>query len=361
MARFIAFYLPQFYPIPENDKWWGKGFTEWINVVEAKKLFLGHKQPHIPADLGFYDLRLSETREDQAKMAKDAGVEGFCYWHYWFGNGKQLLERPFNEVLTSGKPEFPFSLAWANHSWEKKLWNKKGNSELLIKQEYPGTKDYIDHFYILLPAFKDKRYIRVHGKPLFVIYNPLDSPEIQQFIKVWRNLARQNGLDDFYFIARDSDCRFRDRCLDLGFDATYNDDVFNIHHNLNIFYKVILWLMRNWLGIPSVFEYKKAIKYMISERCKENNIIPVIAPNWDHSPRSGRNAIILNHPHPRYFKQVITNALNTVIKKDKEEQIVFIKSWNEWGEGNYMEPDKEFGHGYLDVLRNAMQKFKENI
>lgn len=148
-ARVIALYLPQFHPIPENDAWWGKGFTEWTNVAKAKPLFKGHYQPHIPADLGFYDLRLPEVREAQAELAREAGIEGFCYWHYWFGNGRRLLERPFNEVLESGKPDFPFCLAWANHSWSSNSW-KKGfalqKNTLLLEQTYPGEQDYIDHF-----------------------------------------------------------------------------------------------------------------------------------------------------------------------------------------------------------------------
>ena len=160
--RIIAFYLPQYHPIPENDAWWGKGFTEWTNVGKAKKLFPGHCQPKVPADLGYYDLRLPETREAQAEMARESGIEGFCYWHYWFGNGKRLLERPFNEVLELGKPNFPFCLAWANESWEKKSWNKNYKKNMmLIQQKYGGIADYTEHFYSLLPAFLDKRYIKI--------------------------------------------------------------------------------------------------------------------------------------------------------------------------------------------------------
>jgi lipopolysaccharide biosynthesis protein len=156
-ARILATYLPQFHPIPENDAWWGKGFTEWTNVGKAKPLFRGHYQPRVPADLGYYDLRLPEVRQQQADMAREYGVEGFCYWHYWFGKGKQLLERPFNEVLTSGKPDFPFCLSWANHSWQDKQFSKEGTNRMLIEQQYPGEEDHMNHFHTLLPAFKDKR------------------------------------------------------------------------------------------------------------------------------------------------------------------------------------------------------------
>ena len=175
MARFIAFYLPQFHPTKENDEWWGKGFTEWVSVAKARPLYRGHVEPHIPADLGFYDLRIPEIREQQAELAKEAGIEAFCYWHYWFGEGKRLLERPFNEVLTSGKPDFPFCLAWANHSWYKKLWDSQAREKdlLLIEQKYLGIEDYKSHFYAMLPAFKDDRYFRVNGKLFFIVYDPI--------------------------------------------------------------------------------------------------------------------------------------------------------------------------------------------
>ena len=198
-ARVIAFYLPQFHPIPENDKWWGKGFTEWTNVAKAKPLFRGHYQPRIPADLGFYDLRVPEVREQQAQLAREAGIEGFCYWHYWFGNGKQLLERPFNEVLVSGKPDFPFCLGWANHSWTTGTWTRGGDAQMIAEQTYPGKNDYLSHFQYALRAFQDERYITVDGKPLFVIFDPYALP--QDFIPYWRELAEQAGLKGIHFVA----------------------------------------------------------------------------------------------------------------------------------------------------------------
>lgn len=356
MSRFIAFYLPQFHPIKENNEWWGNGFTEWTNVVKARPLFIGHKQPKIPADLGFYDLRLEQTRIDQAELAKSYGIEGFCYWHYWFGNGKQLLERPFNEVVNSGNPDFPFCLAWANHSWEKKQFDKNGTSEVLCQQLYPGEQDYIDHFNAFLPAFKDKRYMKINDKLIFIIYDS-NIKEIPHFMSVWRNLAKKEGLNDFYFITRDADSRKKDEKLSMGIDAIYNDDVFNIHHKLGNLRKEFLMIKRKILKRPTIFNYKEAIKYMISEDCKNNNVIPLIAPNWDHSPRSGGNSILLHNPHPRYFKKLVRHALEVVNNKPKEEQIIFIKSWNEWGEGNYLEPDLEFGKGNLEALKQGIEEF----
>ena len=201
-TRVIAFYLPQFHPIPENDKWWGKGFTEWTNVGKAKPLFKGHYQPRVPADLGYYDLRMPEVREAQAEMARAAGIEGFCYWHYWFGNGKKLLERPFQEVLLSGKPDFPFCLGWANHSWTNKSWEvgtKKVKEATLMEMIY-NKEEYIKHFYEVLPAFKDKRYIQVDGKPLFLVFRPLEIPNPREFIELWQAMAQENGLKGIYFV-----------------------------------------------------------------------------------------------------------------------------------------------------------------
>lgn len=358
MARFIAFYLPQFHPTPENDEWWGPGFSEWHSVAKARPLFRGHKQPKLPGDLGFYDLRLPETREAQAKLAREAGIEAFCYWHYWFGNGKRLLERPFTEVIASGKPDFPFCLAWANHSWYQKKWDPKAKEKdkLLIEQTYPGVEDYEAHFYAMLPAFRDKRYFRVNGKPLFIIYDTQTFVDIKTFVNTWRKLAKENDIIDFYFVGTDFDGRFREDIMSKGLDAVYENDSINIHHHLSKLEKGILYFQREFLHRPTVFEYKKAIKYMITPRCKENNVIPMITPNWDHSPRSGGRAIILNHSTPELFKDLVMQSLDTVKDKPKDEQIIVIKSWNEWGEGNYMEPDIEFGHGYLNALREAIEE-----
>jgi lipopolysaccharide biosynthesis protein len=183
-ARAIAFYLPQYHPIPENDDWWGKGFTEWTNVAKAKPMFKGHYQPRLPADLGYYDLRIPEVREAQAQMAAKHGIEGFCYWNYWFGNGRQILERPLNEILATGKPDFPFCLAWANETWSG-IWH--GNpKKILIEQKYLGDKDYTSYFNYLLKAFNDPRYITVEGKPLFCINAPHQIPDIVAFTDKFR-------------------------------------------------------------------------------------------------------------------------------------------------------------------------------
>lgn len=352
MARFITFYLPQYHPVKENDEWYGKGFTEWTNVAKAKQLYKGHYQPHVPADLGFYDLRIPEVRREQAKMAQEYGIEAFCYWNYWFGNGKQLLEMPIWEVYKDKQITLPFCLAWANHSWEKKMWDKKGNNQMLMEQKYLGIEDYKNYFYTMLPLFKDERYFKVNGKLFFIIYNPLESEQIKVFVDLWRSLADKEGLEGFYFVGKDFDGRFRKQILDIGLDAVYEDNVLNIHHHLSTIKKGMLFLQRKILKMPTVFNYKDAINYMVSENAKRKEVIPVIAPNWDHSPRSANNAMILHDCKPEYFKRLIEKAVDAVKDKDKEEQIILIKAWNEWGEGNHLEPDLKYGKGYLDAVKS---------
>lgn len=355
-ARFIALYLPQYHPIQENDKWYGKGFTEWTNVAKMQPLFKGHYQPHIPSELGFYDLRLKESRLAQVELAKEYGIEGFCYWHYWFGNGKRLLEMPFNEVVKDKDIDFPFCLAWANHNWEKKLWDSKKNNEIIAEQIYGGIEDYINHFQSLLPAFKDNRYIKVDGKLLYIIYNPLDSPEIIKMMNIWNKLAKENNLDGFYFVGKTFYNNEKEKLLGLGFDSVYNETMLSIHHNLNLFQKIRLMGQRKLLKMPTVFPYKEAAKYFVTKEAYDEKTIPVIVPNWDHSPRSGTNSILFSDANPKYFKTVVKQAIDAVKNKPEDKKIVIIKSWNEWGEGNHLEPDLKYGRGYLEAIKEAIKE-----
>lgn len=358
--QIIAFYLPQYHPTPHNNEWWGEGFTEWTNVAKAKPLYPGHYQPKIPADLGFYDLRVPEVRLKQAELAKEAGVNGFCYYHYWFGEGKQELEYPFNQVVQTGEPDFPFCLCWANESWARKMWNKDGaiiDKKILIEQNYFGEEDDIKHFYSLLPAFKDKRYICVDNKLLFMIYKPLEFPEVKRFITLWNKLAIENGLQGFYFVGytRNIDGE-RKRILDLGFDA-----IVSCRMNNNMI-RTIGWFIRKATSIifhtPRRTSYKKIYPRLIGEEEKNYNIFPTMMPNWDHTPRSGIKGDLYEKSTPELFQKHAEQVLSLVSKKPKKYQIIFLKSWNEWGEGNYMEPDLKFGKGYIYALRNALKKYK---
>ncbi len=356
-VRILATYLPQFHPIPENDEWWGKGFTEWTNVGKAKPLFKGHYQPRVPADLGYYDLRLPEVRQQQADMAEKYGVEGFCYWHYWFGNGKRLLERPFNEVLASGKPDFPFCLSWANHSWKDKQFSKDGTDRLLIEQQYLGEADYTAHFNALLPAFLDKRYIRVDNKPLFQIYQPLHFPEVDLFIRIWQSLAKQNGLEGIHFVGHTLGEEDFDKILAKGFDAVNMVRMYHFYkHEYSLPERAYSKMMRVWFKHGKIFDYRKLYKYFSSKADERDNCYPTIIPNWDHSPRSGRRGNIFINSNPKVFKKHVKQVLNTIKDKEPEHRIIFLKSWNEWAEGNYMEPDLKFKSGYLEALREAISE-----
>ncbi len=382
-ARVIAFYLPQFHPIPENDKWWGKGFTEWTNVAKAKPLFRGHYQPRIPADLGFYDLRVPEVREQQAAMAREAGIEGFCYWHYWFGNGKQLLERPFNEVLASGKPDFPFCLAWANHDWTTKTWQRGNgllNSQTMIaKQQYLGDEDYIAHFNSLLPAFQDHRYITVDGKPIFFIFDPYNFKDVSHFIKLWRNLATTHGLRGIHFVAmcsstttvsRNEDGTLRrvmpdlhnsanvyQNLLALGFDSINSLGKSRAEMlSIGKYKRMIQKGLRSYFGfMPAIrFDYPRVMSYFFAPEDSWENVYPSILPQWDRSPRAGSCEGIYVNATPNNFKKHIQDALSIIQNKSDEHKILLLRSWNEWGEGNYVEPDCKYGHGFLDALGECL-------
>jgi len=352
--RLIAFYLPQFHPIPENDLWWGKGFTEWTNVGKAKPLFKGHYQPRVPADLGYYDLRVSETRIQQAELAKTHGIEGFCYWHYWFGNGKRLIERPFNEVLISGDPDFPFCLAWANESWKGFAHGIK-NRNLLIEQLYPGESDIVNHFYELLPAFKDKRYMKVDDKPIFLVYKPLNLPYATTFMQLWNKLAVENGLNEFFFIGQTSDVKEIEQIKILGFNSVNLIRIFDFIQKRSVIKKVLDRLMVSILKKPKKYYYSKVSKYFSGEEDFEENTIPTLFPNWDHSPRSGNEGIVLHDSKPKYFEKHVFDVFQKVKDKAPQKRIVFIKSWNEWAEGNYLEPDLKFGKKYLEIVKKCLK------
>lgn len=382
-ARVIAYYLPQFHPIPENDAVWGKGFTEWTNVAKAKPLFRGHYQPRIPADLGFYDLRLPEIREQQAELAREAGIEGFCYWHYWFGNGKMLLERPFEEVLASGKPDFPFCLCWANHSWTTRTWtNVRGKKAktVIAEQTYPGVEDYEAHFMYCLPAFKDKRYITIDGKPIFGIFDPFLFPDMKRFIQTWRELAHKQGLPGIFLYAITpsawtnrygadgkiehclpnlvSSANAYNNILDFGFDAINSNGQQRAEMLYNgKYWDIIRKAMNRFISLPcQKFDYPKLVKQMFAPEDKWENVFPTVYPQWDRTPRQGRGTNVYINATPENFQEHLANAINMVSCKAPEYRVIFLKAWNEWAEGNYVEPDLYYGRGFLEAISNVIKK-----
>lgn len=340
--KLVALYLPQFHPIPENDAWWGRGFTEWTNVAQARPLFDGHYQPHIPADLGFYDLRVAQTRQAQADLARQYGIGAFCYYHYWFA-GRRLLERPFNEVLASGEPDFPFCLCWANQTWTG-IWHGAPD-RVLIEQTYPGREDVIRHFHALLSAFHDKRYLRHRGKPLFVIFQPLELPDSRRFVELWQRLAVDHGLAGIHFAGVTWDWNWNHRAA--GFDAALP-----LKH-----LPLLTRRQKPSPGRPTIYQYRDVKPCAIPSAVTGRTHYPCVLPNWDNTPRCGADGLVLHDSTPELFRSEVRRAFDWSRRRPAEERIVFIKAWNEWAEGNHLEPDLRHGHGYLEVIRQELEAF----
>lgn len=356
----IAYYLPQYHPIKENDSWWGKGFTEWTNVGLAKRLYPGHYQPRVPADLGYYDLRIPEVRKQQAELAKEAGVDAFCYWHYWY-KGKQLLEMPLQEVVRLGEPDFPFCLAWANHSWEKKDWNPKTNvlsKELLIAQEYGDVDEIKQHFNEMLPAFKDKRYYKISGRLVFGFFKVADIPEdyFAKFVETWDALAKECGLPGFCWIA------YIDRPEQSQHSNAKRCDALNyvvplIGPQESRMGRIVKKALSVLLHLPTLLvPFEKLMARYDFEFAQRDNVFPTILSGFDHSPRRGRGGIIITKFNPKTFFRYAVKTINCVMHKSEDLRVVFVKSWNEWGEGNYMEPDQRYGKQYINALRKALKE-----
>jgi len=347
-ARAIALYLPQFHPVPENDRWWGPGFSEWTNVASARPLYRGHRQPRIPADLGFYDLRLPEARAAQAALASGYGIEAFCYWHYWFA-GRRMLDRPFREVLERGEPELGFCLAWANQSWTT-IWTGDRRT-VLIPQTYPGPEDDERHFYEVLPAFQDPRYLRVDGCPLFVVYRPNELPDAGAFADHWRRLADKAGLPGLYLVGEQKSGW---RAASSGFDADTLPAIYEVAPGPRLPGRLGALVDRLPRRRPNVARYEDLARRPHPPSRLPHPELPIIVSNWDNTPRSGRRGLVLEGSTPALFGESARGAVRAVQDLPAQQRIVIVKSWNEWAEGNYIEPDLEHGHGYLEALADAL-------
>ena len=355
-ARTIAFYLPQYHPIPENDRWWGKGFTEWRNVVKAKPLFPGHYQPHLPADLGFYDLRLPETRQAQADLAREYGIFGFCYYHYWF-NGKRLLDRPLNDMLSSGNPDFPFCLCWANENWTR-AWDGV-DKEVLISQEY-GDQDDKLHIRWLSEVFRDKRYIRVAGKPLFMVYRAMLLPDPKRTAAIWREEAKSLGIGEIYLCCVESFSKERCNPKDIGFDSAveFQPDWLNLcrpmHRNRISYWAIRLGLLKKAFLTNRIYSYPSVIKKMLRKKNPGYTLFPCVTPSWDNTARRKTDAVIFKDCTPEYYGEWLKKVFEKTVFPSSEENFVFINAWNEWAEGNHLEPDQKWGLKYLEATRDAI-------
>lgn len=350
-ARAIAFYLPQFHPVPENDAWWGKGFTEWTNVTKARPMFRGHYQPHVPADLGFYDLRVAETREAQAALARQYGIEGFCYYHYWFA-GRRILERPFNDVLAGGAPDFPFCLCWANETWSG-IWVGAPNRTLL-EQTYPGRADHEAHFATLRAAFSDPRYIRVDGKPMFLIYRPEKLPDPVETLAFWRSMAVEAGLGGLHLVGMSGRPKWDP--VAAGFDAKVDMQLIMTRPWISR-REPIKWArdkIEVWRGLPTVNSYRTFLKENRFVATAGGKSYPCLVHSWDNTPRSGKNGVVLEGSTPELFKRSLTGTIDALKQRAPEHRLLFLKAWNEWAEGNHLEPDRKFGHQFLEAIGGAL-------
>lgn len=362
--RVIAIHLPQFHPFKENDEWWGKGFTEWTNVAKAKPYFKGHYQPHLPADTGFYDLRLPEVRQMQADMAKEYGIYGFCYYHYWF-NGKLLMERPLQEIVKSGKPDFPFMICWANENWSR-AWDGS-DREILIKQDYSKEDDCVHINYLLDNILLDQRYITINNKPVIAIYRSTLFPNIKETLNVWREEAKKRGVELYI-------CRFESfnikgkEFLKDGFDAAIEFQPqtdrmeFLNYYNKNKFKHLKERIVRkynNLLGkkMPLHIPYKEYSEYMMSRPIVDYKRYSCIMPMWDNAARRKKNSYMaFIGSTPNLYYNWLNFEFNRFTPYSEEENLFFINAWNEWAEGNHLEPDQKWGKKYLEATQKAITK-----
>jgi len=353
----LAFFLPQYHPIPENDEWWGKGFTEWTNVAKASPRFESHYQPHLPADLGYYDLRVPETRAHQAVLAREAGIHGFCYYHYWF-DGKRLLERPVNDILASGSPDFPFSLCWANEPWSRN-WDGR-NQDVLVDQTY-SEKDHLRHIRFLAEVFSDKRYITIDNRPVFLIYRQAHIPEVSRMLDLWRTEISRLGGEDPYF------CCIGTQVVDLstadpmalGFDATVEFAPDWHHRGLPRQPSKLEKLFHRGdhpYAKDRVTEYADLRDNMLQKSWPSHAWHRCVCPSWDNSARRQSGANIFDGSTPKAYEEWLqVVAKQTHDRYEQSRGLLFINAWNEWAEGNHLEPDQRHGHAYLDATRRVLR------
>lgn len=346
-ARLVAFYLPQYHPIEVNDRFHGPGFTEWTHVSRARPLYRGHPQPVQPGELGYYDLRVPEVRHAQAALAQAHGVSAFCYWHYW-SDGERMMERPFHEVLHGGEPDLPFCLGWANHSWLDV--NRPG--EVLFDQAYPGPRDDEAHFRAIEAALHDPRYLRVDGKPLVYVFRPLEVPDLQGFTDRWRALAEASGLGGLHFVGQDRNTPAADQPrLNQAVDAMVKVATAATSR------RPWRWRVEDRLrGGPRRFSYEAMAQTPPRLLDWANESYPCVLTNWDNTPRWGKTGTVVVDPEPRHLGTMVSQALAQVADRPADHRLVFVKSWNEWAEGNHLEPDAATGRARLEAVRDALDR-----
>lgn len=368
--KIIAYYLPQFHEIPENNKWWGKGFTEWTNVKKSKPLFENHYMPRIPLNNNYYDLSDISTQKWQVDLAKKYGVYGFCMYHYWF-NGHLLLEKPIDNYLKHKELDLPFCISWANEYWTNG-W-VSDDQKVLISHDNNDENDWINHFNYLLPFFKDDRYIKIKGKPLIVIYFPNVLHKYDQMIDCWRKMAKQNGFDDIYVLYQKAmthfDSKIDKSCFDGGieFQPGYSQvkNQSNASRRYSEFRIKLATLLRVKLHLNYKhkikkanairFDYDKTWEDIISTRPDNPNMYPGAFVDWDNTPRKGTRGSYYFGVNPKKFKNYLSRQIRNV-RDNYNKDMLFMFAWNEWGESGYLEPDEKYKYGYLEAIKESLQE-----
>lgn len=374
MMKIIPVYLPQFHTIPENNEWWGNGFTEWTNVRKAKPLFPGHYQPRVPLMENYYDLSQLETLKWQADLANKYGIYGFCMYHYWF-NGHLLLEKPMEMLLAHPEINLRYCVSWANHDWTDGWRAKEGRERLLIGHDFNDEEDWVKHFNYLLPFFKDSRYMSDDNKPYLIIYIPNIIPKLRKMLDLWSNMAKNNGFDGLTFIYQSAMSYFDphwDRTpfkYSMQFQPGYLD--WQARLNTNSWrWRLIKWLrpikkllhinfsLRRVAHQVSIRNYDDAWQRILALRPSDNSTIPTAFVDWDNTPRKGKDGSVFQGASPEkfhsYLSQLIKNA-RMYYHQDK----IFVFAWNEWAEGGYLEPDERFKYGYLEAIKKSLEDTAE--
>lgn len=363
----IAFYLPQFHTFPENDEWWGKGFTEWTNVKKSKSLFKGHNRPEVPLNNNYYDLSKIENMIEQAKLAKKYGLYGFCYYHYWF-EGKLLLEKPLENMLCEKSVDIPFCMCWANESWAR-TWDGQ-ETNILIKQNYNDSEEgWKKHFEYLLKFFKDDRYIKINNKPMFIVYKPYLIKKYKQMLDFWNKLSMEHGFEGMYFGYQYPDSLKYDDIQDefdfgIEFEPTLTfgqimegKEGLSLFKKINYLHKIPNGLkntLKTKLSMqPYIVDYDYVWEKILSRKPLNNKIFPGAFCSWDNTPRKGKSGLVFYEATPEKFKEYLARQFKRA-KEDYNVDFIFINAWNEWGEGAHLEPDIYNGYGYLEALKNAV-------
>lgn len=369
-SKILSIYLPQFHTIPENDEWWGKGFTEWVNVKRGKAFYPGHYQPRVPLHNNYYDLSDVRVLEKHAKMAEKAGISGFCFYQYYFC-GKKLLEKPIENYRDYSKVDFPYCLIWANESWVRTWYRADTNNELLLRQKYGGEVEWREHFYYLLDFFKDDRYIKIDNKPVYIIYIPQNIRYRKEMFATWEKLAIEAGFDGLFLIAMNTSHGKADK-------SDFYDAFLNFEPMVSLFGDDVSWRKRflswksthinyikknktslaNRLWAKNDYSYSYLCKFIEKKaRMSDRKTFSGVFVGWDNTPRKDEEGIIVRGSSPQKFEKHILKMLQISEKLQKE--YIFLNAWNEWSEGAYIEPDKKYGYAYLKALKSAVFKYNE--